>query len=185
MWALIQDGKVQEVIKSPKTIVAKQEIDDPLYDRKGVVVSTRKIVGEVTHSADVFLRWTRDERKTIGLYDFIQAAPLARDQRVTGTSYVIDDEKGEVTEVFETATIPQAELDLADAQQNLQSSLGGLALADRYVPRAFEDLIQVLINKGIAITPDDLPEQARMYLIEKQRLRQTVQELAPVVAAAT
>jgi hypothetical protein len=79
MWAIVKNKQVIQLISNPRPVV----------------------VNDTTHSKDIFIHWTKAERKKIGVYDFIPGEiPDNRFETPTTVSYKVDDSKGTVTETI-------------------------------------------------------------------------------------
>ena len=77
MWALVKASQVIEIFANPKSIT----------------------VGEIRHPKDIFMHWSSNDLKAIGVYEFIRGTKADnRFETPTTTSYKVDDSAGTVTE---------------------------------------------------------------------------------------
>ena len=79
MYAIVKASKVVQLISSPKPVV----------------------INDVGHPKEIFISWTKAEKKKIGIYDFIPSSPIdTRFETGGAVSYTVNDTKGTVTETI-------------------------------------------------------------------------------------
>ena len=79
MWAIVKASQVVQLVSSPKSVV----------------------INDTAHPKEIFIHWTKDELKEIGIYEFISGTqPDSRFETQGAISYVVDDDAGTVTETI-------------------------------------------------------------------------------------
>ena len=79
MYAIVKASKVVQLISTPKPVV----------------------INDVGHPKEIFIHWTKAEKKKIGIYDFIPSSPVdTRFETGGAVSYTVNDTKGTVTETI-------------------------------------------------------------------------------------
>tara|TARA_E500000178_G_C17007295_1_gene748757 strand:- start:241 stop:873 length:633 start_codon:yes stop_codon:yes gene_type:complete len=77
MWAIVKASQVVQLVSSPKSVV----------------------INDTAHPKEIFIHWTKDELKEIGIYEFISSTqPDSRFETGGAVSYTVDDDAGTVTE---------------------------------------------------------------------------------------
>ena len=77
MWAIVKASQVVQLVSSPKSVV----------------------INDTAHPKEIFIHWTKDELKEIGIYQFISSTQLdSRFETGGAVSYTVDDDAGTVTE---------------------------------------------------------------------------------------
>lgn len=77
MWAIVKASQVIQLVSSPKSVV----------------------INDTAHPKEIFIHWTKDELKEIGIYEFISSTqPDSRFETGGAVSYTVDDDAGTVTE---------------------------------------------------------------------------------------
>ena len=77
MWAIVKASQVVQLVSSPKSVV----------------------INDTAHPKEIFIHWTKDELKEIGVYQFISGTqPDSRFETGGAVSYTVDDDAGTVTE---------------------------------------------------------------------------------------
>ena len=77
MWAIVKASQVVQLVSSPKSVV----------------------INDTAHPKEIFIHWTKDELKEIGIYEFISGTqPDSRFETGGAVSYTVDDDAGTVTE---------------------------------------------------------------------------------------
>jgi hypothetical protein len=77
MWAIVKASQVVQLVSSPKSVV----------------------INDTAHPKEIFIHWTKDELKEIGIYQFISSTqPDSRFETGGAVSYTVDDDAGTVTE---------------------------------------------------------------------------------------
>ena len=97
MWALVESGTVTAVYRNAKGVT----------------------IGGIQHPKEVMTRWSADEKKAIGIYEYIEvgANPDSRFYTTGAESIAVDDDAGTVTKTW-----AQVEKALADSVQQTQAS---------------------------------------------------------------
>lgn len=77
MWAIVKASQVIQLVPSPKSVV----------------------INDIGHPKEIFIHWTKDKLKEIGIYEFISGTkPDSRFETGGAVSYTVDDDAGTVTE---------------------------------------------------------------------------------------
>ena len=77
MWAIVKASQVIQLVSSPKSVV----------------------INGIGHPKEIFIHWTKDKLKEIGIYEFISGTkPDSRFETGGAVSYAVDDDAGTVTE---------------------------------------------------------------------------------------
>lgn len=77
MWAIVKASQVIQLVPSPKSVV----------------------INDIGHPKEIFIHWSKDKLKEIGIYEFISGTqPDSRFETRGAVSYTVDDKAGTVTE---------------------------------------------------------------------------------------
>ena len=79
MWAIVKNKQVVQLISNPRPVV----------------------INNIGHPKEIFIHWTKAEKKKIGVYDFISSSPIdTRFETGGAVTYTVNDSKGTVTETI-------------------------------------------------------------------------------------
>lgn len=107
------------------------------------------------------------ERKSFRIYDLVDAPVVVGTNQVESDAFfAIDHEKGIVTRTINARFLTADEIE----SREMAKASADLTASDAGTVRVVEDLVEVLIAKGV-IAKADLPEAARKKLDDRKALR--------------